>query len=159
MRSVWFLGVCFLETYSVLWGDVWINKNFACGPKCSTFPSLYAGMPGVWSCKPPEGYEASPLRHLCLEIWSYLLFSAMFFYLRPPNTHKWWCCGGNETAEPPLRARGALRFIIAQHIYRKWKEMIWCGIQHFCTNTNLDGSYYIGLFFWKRKLPSKPKQQ
>lgn len=102
------------------------------------------------SCKPLEKYETSSL-HLCLEIWSYFLFSVVFFYLRLLHTHKRYCCGGNETAECPLWARRALKLILGQRIYCKWKEMIWCGTQHFCTSTELDGSCYIFFFFFGKE--------
>lgn len=82
------------------------------------------------SCKPLERYETSSLHHLCLEIWNFFLFSVAFFYLRLLHTHKRCYHGDNETSECPLWARGAFKLTLGQHIYCKWKEKIWCGIQH-----------------------------
>lgn len=122
--AVLFIGVCFLETYSVLWENIGINRNFACELKVlyvTPFVCLHARF---LSCKPLEKYEISSLHHLCLEIWNYLLFSVVFLYLKLLHTHQRRCHGDKETSECPLWARGALKLTLGQHIYCKWKEKI-----------------------------------
>lgn len=148
MWSVLFLAVCFLETYSVLLGNIWISKNFASGPECSVLPSTYAVIKVLQTSQGIRNttfssfffffYLGFQILHLCtrrddsgmcLERWSNSSYNMTSFYLRLNHTCKLCCCGCKERAKPPLRARGALRVILVPYIYCKWKEVIWCGIQ------------------------------